>query len=81
MGAVAPTKKVDHRRKVTEEIVRVIRDHYKDQVFRTEVRVDVRLIEAPSFGKTIFEYDRRSAGADAYLQLADEIINKARKRR
>jgi len=68
--------KVDHRRKVTEEIVQVIRGHYRDQVFRTEIRVDVRLIEAPSFGQTIFQYDRGSAGADAYLQLAGEIIRR-----
>lgn len=70
--------KVDHRRKVTEEIVRVIRGHYKDQVFRTEVGVDVRLVEAPSFGKTIFAYDRRSSGAEAYLQLAGEIARKGK---
>jgi len=68
--------KVDHRRKVTEGIVQVIRDHYRDQVFRTEIRVDVRLVEAPSFGKTIFQYDRGSAGAEAYRQLADEIIRR-----
>ena len=68
--------KVDHRRRVTEEIVQVIRDHYRDQVFRTEIRVDVRLVEAPSFGKTIFQYDRGSAGAEAYRQLADEIIRR-----
>ncbi len=68
--------KVDHRRKVTEEIIQVIRGHYKDQVFRTEIRVDVRLIEAPSFGQTIFQYDRGSAGAEAYRQLADEIIRR-----
>lgn len=68
--------KVDHRRKVTEEIVRVIRDHYNDQVFRTEIRVDVRLIEAPSFGQTIFQYDRGSAGAEGYHQLADEVIRR-----
>jgi hypothetical protein len=34
-----------------------------DQVFRTEVGVDVRLIEAPSFGKSIFQNDRQSSGA------------------
>jgi len=68
--------KVDHRRKVTEEIIQVIRRHYKDQVFRTEIRVDVRLIEAPSFGKTIFQYDRWSAGAEGYFYLAEEIIRK-----
>lgn len=68
--------KVDRRRKVTDEIIKVIRSHYKDQVFKTEVGVDVRLVEAPSFGQTIFEYDRRSSGAEAYLQLAREIAKK-----
>lgn len=68
--------KVDHRRRVTEEIIRVIRHHYADQVFKTEVGVDVRLIEAPSFGKSIFQYDRRSSGAEAYLQLAGEVTRK-----
>jgi len=70
--------KVDHRRRVTEEIVRVIRDHYGDQVFKTEVGVDVRLVEAPSFGKSIFQYDRGSSGAAAYLALAGEITRKGR---
>jgi len=68
--------KVDHRRKVTEEIIQIIRRHYGDQVFKTEIRVDVRLIEAPSFGKTIFQYDRLSAGAEGYFYLADEIIRR-----
>lgn len=68
--------KVDHRRKVTAEIVEVIRRHYRDQVFRTEIGIDVRLVEAPAFGQTIFQYDRGSAGAEAYRQLADEIIRR-----
>ena len=68
--------KVDHRRKVTADIIEVIRGHYRDQVFKTEIRVDVRLIEAPSFGQTIFQYDRGAAGAEGYLQLADEIIRR-----
>jgi chromosome partitioning protein len=70
--------KVDHRRRVTEEIIEVIRRYYKDQVFKTEVGVDVRLVEAPSFGQTIFQYDRLSRGADAYLQLAGEVGRKGR---
>lgn len=68
--------KVDHRRKVTAEVVQVIRDHYRDQVFRTEVGVDVRLVEAPAFGQTIFQYAAGSAGAEAYRQLADEVIRR-----
>jgi len=70
--------RVDHRRRVTEEIIQVIRDHYRDQVFKTEVRVDVRLVEAPSFGKSIFQYDRGSTGAEAYLQLAGEVARKGK---
>lgn len=71
--------KVDRRRRVTEEIIQVIRRHYGDQVFRTEVGVDVRLVEAPSFGKSIFEYDRRSTGAEAYARLAGEITRRGSK--
>jgi len=72
--------KVDHRRKVTEEIIQLIRGHYRDQVFKTEIGVDVRLIEAPAFHQTIFQYDRGSAGAEGYLQLADEIIRRKGKK-
>lgn len=71
--------KVDHRRGVTGEIIQIIRGHYKGQVFHAEIPVNVRLVEAPSFGKTIFQYDSRSVGAEAYHQLADEIIRKGRK--
>ena len=62
--------RVDRRRKVTGEIIGLIRNHYGRQVFKSEIKIDVRLVEAPSFGKAIFEYSRRSAGAKAYDQLA-----------
>lgn len=70
--------KVDRRRRVTEEIIRIIRKHYKERVFQTEIGVDVRLVESPSFGKSIFQYDKSSTGAEAYLQLAGEIIKRER---
>ncbi len=70
--------RVDRRRKVTEEIVQIIRRHYRDQVFRAEIPVDVHLVEAPSFGQTIFQYAGRSAAAEAYRQLTDEIIHRTR---
>lgn len=70
--------KVDHRRRVTGEIIQVIRDHYGVQVFKTEIGVDVRLVESPSFGKSIFQYDRQSSGAEAYMRLAGEILRKTR---
>lgn len=66
--------KVDRRRRVTEEIIDIIRGHYKGHVLKSEIRTDVRLVEAPSFGKDIFDYAGGSAGAEGYGQLASEII-------
>ncbi len=67
---------VDYRVRVTSEIVKMLRGHYGEQVLKTEVRVNVRLSEAPSFGKTILDYDGRSPGAEAYRKLAREIQQK-----
>jgi chromosome partitioning protein len=69
---------VDYRTKVTSEIVQMIRDHYKDRVFKTEVRTSIRLAEAPSFGKSIFDYAASSSGALAYQSLAEEVIVRCR---
>ena len=68
--------KVDRRRRVTEEIIQLIREHYGRQVFQTEIKVDVRLVEAPSFGQTVLEYSPGSTGAVGYELLADEVIKK-----
>lgn len=70
---------VDYRTKVSSEIVDMIRGHYKNLVFETEIRVNVRLTECPSFGKTIFDYDPKSPGALAYQQLTQEVLNYTRK--
>ncbi len=67
---------VDYRTKAAIGIVDLIRNHYKKQVFKTEVRVNIRLAEAPSFGKTIFDYDGSSTGAEAYRSLAAEVLKK-----
>jgi chromosome partitioning protein len=69
---------VDYRTKVTSEIVQMIRTHYKDRVFKTEVRTSVRLAEAPSFGKSIFDYSASSSGALAYRSLTEEVIVRCR---
>ena len=66
----------DYRLNVTEEIGRMIRKHYGGLVFKTEIRNNVRLKEAPSFGKTVFDYDARSAGAEAYRELAKEVLRR-----
>ena len=55
---------VDRRPKVTGEVIDLIRGHYGDSVFKTEIPINVRLSEAPSFGQTIFGHDATSSGAD-----------------
>ena len=70
---------VDYRLRVTREIVDLIRGHYGAQVFRTEIGVNVRLAEAPSFGQPIFAYDPASTGATAYRRLTTEVLQRCRK--
>jgi len=51
-----------------------LRSFYSGLVFQTIVPRNVRLAEAPSYGKPVVYYDHRSRGADAYLQLAEEVL-------
>jgi chromosome partitioning protein len=69
---------VDSRMKSAVEIIDMIRSHYKALVFNTEIRVSAKLAEAPSFGRTIFEYAPSSSAADAYHRLAGEFLQRAR---
>ena len=66
----------DNRLNVTEEIGRMIRGHYGKLVCKTEIKSNVRLKEAPSFGKTIFDYDAGSAGAEGYHELTKEVLRR-----
>ncbi len=70
---------VDYRTRATKEIVDIIREHYSDQVFKTEIRINTRLTEAPSFGRSIFDYDVTSSGAGAYHRLVAEVLQKIHK--
>lgn len=69
----------DYRLNVTDEIGGMIRKHYGKAVFRTEIRGNVKLKEAPSFGKTIFDYAGGSSGAEAYRLLTREVLQRIRK--
>ncbi len=51
-----------------------LKDFYGRQVLETVIPRNVRLAEAPSYGKPIILYDMRSRGAESYLQLAKEIM-------
>jgi chromosome partitioning protein len=65
---------VDYRARATRELVAMIRGQYGARVFTTEIRVNVRLSEAPSFGQPIFAYAATSAGAEAYRRLVAELL-------
>ena len=69
---------MDHRLNVTEEIGRMIRRHYGRAVLRTEVPINVKLKEAPSFGRTIFDFAGGSTGAAAYRALTREVLHRIR---
>jgi chromosome partitioning protein len=70
---------VDHRTKVTDEVVAQIRRQQGSRVFRTEIPINVRLADAPARGRPIFAHEGWSTGALAYSQLGAEVLRRARK--
>jgi chromosome partitioning protein len=64
----------DERTNLSAAVASDLRDFYGQQVFETVIPRNVRLAEAPSYGKPITLYDVHSKGAEAYIQLAKEII-------
>ena len=64
----------DERTNLSTAVASDLRDFYGQQVFETVIPRNVRLAEAPSYGKPITLYDAHSKGAEAYLQLAKEVI-------
>jgi len=67
----------DGRKVHSREIVDQIKTHFGDQVFKTLVRANVSLTEAPSFGQDIFTYKPVSPGAEDYSALAGELLKGA----
>jgi len=65
----------DDRTNLTRQVANDLKEFFHDQVFRTVIPRSIRLAEAPSFGKPILSYDPRSKGAEAYIQLAKEILD------
>lgn len=65
----------DKRTKLSDEILHQLYQYFPNRIFRSVIPRNVRLTEAPSFGKTILEYDAKSKGAKAYERLAREIID------
>lgn len=67
---------LDGRTNIGLEVIEEIRKYFKDKVFNTIIPRLVRLVEAPSHGKPINEYDPESRGAEAYRNLAREVIER-----
>jgi chromosome partitioning protein len=55
------------------QVITEVEKHFGTYVFETRIPRNVRLAEAPSFGKTVFEHDKWSKGARAYKSLAKEV--------
>lgn len=64
----------DERTNLARQVVNDIREFFKEKVFKTVIPRNIRLGEAPSFGRPIMLYDIRSKGSETYLNLAREVI-------
>ncbi|MDQ3159169.1 MAG: ParA family protein [bacterium] len=74
LGVVATM--YDKRTTLADNVFSELKKHFGDKLFETTIPRNIRLAEAPSYGKTIHEHDKWSKGARAYKQLAKEISNR-----
>ena len=70
----------DRRNSLSEQVASDVRAHFGDKVYETVIPRNVRVSEAPSFGKPVLIYDLKCAGSQAYLKLAREVVNRERAR-
>jgi chromosome partitioning protein len=66
----------DRRNRLSHQVVEEVEHHFPDLVFRTRIPRNVRLAESPSHGKPVLLFDVQSAGAQAHLELADEVLQR-----
>lgn len=69
----------DSRRNLSKQVIEQIRDFFKETVFNTLIRYNVHLAEAPGFGQDIFKYAPQSNGAEDYMNLCKEIVEREEK--
>ena len=65
----------DSRTNLSAQVVENVKSHLNQKVYRTVIPRNIRLAEAPSYGQPINIYDPKSAGAESYLALAEEVID------
>jgi chromosome partitioning protein len=71
----------DGRNNLANQVVDDVRSHMGEKVYETIIPRNVRVSEAPSYGKPAILYDLKCAGSQAYLQLASEVIRRERRLR
>ncbi|MET0274671.1 MAG: AAA family ATPase [Phenylobacterium sp.] len=71
----------DRRNSLSAQVAADVREHFGETVYETVIPRNVRVSEAPSFGKPVLVYDLQCAGSQAYLRLAREVVLRERARR
>jgi chromosome partitioning protein len=69
----------DERTNLSSQVREELRSHFSDKIFETVIPRNIKLAEAPSFGKPALLYDIRSKGSESYIRLAREILNDEKK--
>lgn len=66
----------DSRTNLSTQVVENVKSHLNQNIYKTMIPRNIRLAEAPSYGMPINMYDPKSAGAEAYMMLAEEVMNR-----
>lgn len=66
----------DERTNLAQQVAQELRNYFGDKLFDTTIPRNIRLAEAPSYGKPALSYDPRSRGAESYIKLAKEIMDR-----
>ena len=69
----------DPRNNLSRQVSKDVRDHFGEKVYQTVIPRNVRVSEAPSYGKPVLIYDHKCAGSQAYMRLASEVIRRENK--
>jgi chromosome partitioning protein len=70
----------DRRNSLSDQVAQDVRSHFGDKVYDTVIPRNVRVSEAPSFGKPVLIYDLKCSGSQAYMKLAREVVTRERAR-
>lgn len=73
VGAVIPAM-YDRRNRISKFVINRLQDHFNGKLTDAKININIKLAESPRYGKTIFDYQPRSIGAQDFQQLAEEIV-------